>query len=184
MSWSQQSPDEPSGESGGFLQWAGRIGRGLENLLLALILFAMIGLAAYQVMLRNIVGTGIGWADEALRLMVLWAAVVGAVAASRDNVHLRIDLLSRFLSRTGRMVTAVIVDLFAVAVAGVLAWYSWEFVAESREFGDQIFGELPVWPFQTVLPVGFVLIAYRYLVGAAGQLLALVRGGAGGEVRP
>lgn len=80
--------------------------------------------------------------------------------------------------------TAIIVDLFAVAVAGVLAWYSWEFVAESREFGDQIFGELPVWPFQTVLPVGFALIAYRYLVRAAGQLLALVRGGAGGEVRP
>lgn len=183
MSWSPQSPD-PGGEPGGLLQWAGRIGRGLENLLLAIILFAMIGLAAYQVMLRNIVGSGIGWADEALRLMVLWAAVVGAVAASRDNVHLRIDLLSRFLSRTGRTVTAIIVDLFAVAVAGVLAWYSWEFVAESREFGDQIFGELPVWPFQTVLPVGFALIAYRYLVRAAGQLLALVRGGAGGEVRP
>ena len=183
MSWSPQSP-APGGEPGGLLQWAGRIGRGLENLLLAIILFAMIGLAAYQVMLRNIVGSGIGWADEALRLMVLWAAVVGAVAASRDNVHLRIDLLSRFLSRTGRTVTAIIVDLFAVAVAGVLAWYSWEFVAESREFGDQIFGELPVWPFQTVLPVGFALIAYRYLVRAAGQLLALVRGGAGGEVRP
>lgn len=183
MSWSPQSPEQ-AGEPGGLLQWAGRIGRGLENLLLASILFAMIGLAAYQVMLRNIVGSGIGWADEALRLMVLWAAVVGAVAASRDNVHLRIDLLSRFLSRTGRTVTAIIVDLFAVAVAGVLAWYSWEFVAESREFGDQIFGELPVWPFQTVLPAGFVLIAYRYLVGAAGQLLALLRGGAGGEVRP
>lgn len=177
MSWSPQSPEQ-AGEPGGLLQWAGRIGRGLENLLLAIILFAMIGLAAYQVMLRNIVGSGIGWADEALRLMVLWAAVVGAVAASRDNVHLRIDLLSRFLSRTGRTVTAIIVDLFAVAVAGVLAWYSWEFVAESREFGDQIFGELPVWPFQAVLPAGFVLIAYRYLIAAVGQLLALSRHGA------
>jgi TRAP-type C4-dicarboxylate transport system permease small subunit len=183
VSWSPQSPDS-TGEPDGFLQRAGRIGRGLENLLLALILFAMIGLAAYQVMLRNIVGSGIGWADEALRLMVLWAAVVGAVAASRDNVHLRIDLLSRFLSRTGRLVTAVIVDLFAVVVAGVLAWYSWEFVAESREFGDQIFGDLPVWPFQTVLPAGFVLIAYRYLVGTAGQVLALVRGEVHGEARP
>jgi C4-dicarboxylate transporter DctQ subunit len=63
-------------------------------------------------------------------------------------------------------------------VAGVLAWYSWEFVAESQEYGDQIFGDLPVWPFQTVLPVGFVLIAYRYLIAAARQLLALSRSGA------
>ena len=62
MSWSPQSPD-PGGEPGGLLQWAGRIGRGLENLLLAIILFAMIGLAAYQVMLRTNVGSGIGGAD-------------------------------------------------------------------------------------------------------------------------
>lgn len=177
MTWSQQSSDQ-SGEPAGILKRAERIGRGLENLLLAIILFSMIGLAAWQVVLRNVVGSGIGWADEALRLMVLWAAIVGAVAASRDNVHLRIDLLSRFLSRTGRMASAVFVDLFTVGVAGVLAWYSWEFVAESREFGDQIFGELPVWPFQAVLPAGFVLIAYRYLVAAAGQLLALSRRGA------
>ena len=60
---------------------------------------------------------------------------------------------------------------------GVLAWYSWEFVAESREFGDQIFSDLPVWPFQAVLPVGFALIAYRYLISAAVQLRKLVRGG-------
>lgn len=177
MTWSQQSSDQ-SAEPGGILERAERIGRGLENLLLAIILFSMIGLAAWQVVLRNVVGSGIGWADEALRLMVLWAAIVGAVAASRDNVHLRIDLLSRFLSRTGRMATAVFVDLFTVVVAGVLAWYSLEFVAESREFGDQIFGELPVWPFQAVLPAGFVLIAYRYLIAAAGQLLALSRRGA------
>ena len=177
MTWSQQSSDQ-SAEAGGILERAERIGRGLENLLLAIILFSMIGLAAWQVVLRNVVGSGIGWADEALRLMVLWAAIFGAVAASRDNVHLRIDLLSRFLSRTGRMATAVFVDLFTVGVAGVLAWYSWEFVAESREFGDQIFGELPVWPFQAVLPAGVVLIAYRYLIAAVGQLLALSRHGA------
>lgn len=177
MTWSQQSPDQ-SGAPGGILQRAGRVGRRLENLLLAIILFSMIGLAAYQVVLRNLVGSGIGWADEALRLMVLWAAIVGAVAASRDNVHLRIDLLSRFLSRTGRITTTVVVDLFTVAVAGILAWYSWEFVAESREFGDQILGDLPVWPFQSVLPAGFALIAYRYLIGAAIQLHMLIRGGA------
>lgn len=176
MSWSQQSPEQ-SGEPGGFLQRAGRIGRSLENLLLAIILFAMIGLAAYQVALRNIAGSGISWADEALRLMVLWAAIVGAVAASRDNVHLRIDLLSRFLSRTGRMATAIVVDVFTVAVAGILAWYSWEFVAESREFGDQIFGDLALWPFQAVLPAGFALIAYRYLIGAVIQLHTLLRSG-------
>jgi TRAP-type C4-dicarboxylate transport system permease small subunit len=144
---------------------AERIGRWLENTLLAVVLFAMIGLAAAQVLLRGTLGSSLAWADEALRLLVLWSAMLGAVAASRDNVHLRIDLLSRFLPGAWRRATAVLVDLFAAGVSGLLAWYSWRFVAQSREFEDQVLGNWPAWPFQLVLPVAFALIAYRYLLG-------------------
>ncbi len=142
---------------------ADRIGRWVENALLAIALFAMIGLAAAQVFMRGVLGGGLAWADEALRLLVLWSAMLGAVAASRDNVHLRIDLLSRFLPRTWRRLAAVVVDTFAAVVSGVLAWYSWRFVAESREFEDVVLGNLPAWAFQAILPVAFALIAYRYL---------------------
>lgn len=145
---------------------AERFGRLVENLLLAVVLFTMIGLAATQVAMRGLLGTGFAWADEALRLLVLWAAMLGAIAASRDNAHLRIDLLSRFLPAAGRRWKAVVVDLFAAAVAGVLAWESWRFVAESREFGDEVLGAaLPAWTVQAILPTAFVLIAYRYVAG-------------------
>ncbi len=144
---------------------AERLGRWLENALLAAVLFAMIGLAAAQVVMRSAFGGGLAWADEALRLLVLWAAMLGAIAASRDNVHLRIDLLSRFLPGAWRRLAAVLVDLFAAAVSAVLAWYSWRFVAESREFGDQVLGNFPAWGFQAILPAAFALIAYRYLAG-------------------
>ncbi len=144
---------------------AERFGRLVENLLLGTALFLIIGLAASQVILRSAFGSGLAWADEALRLLVLWAAMLGAIAASRDNVHLRIDLLSRFLPPAGRRWAAVLVDLFAAGVSGVLAWQSWRFVAESREFGDQLLGDLPAWAFQLILPTAFVLIAYRYLAG-------------------
>lgn len=144
---------------------AERLGRWLENALLAFVLFLMIGLAASQVFMRGVLGSGLPWADEALRLLVLWAAMLGAVAASRDNVHLRIDLLSRFLPLSWRRVTAVLVDLFAASVSAVLAWQSWRFVAESREFGDQVLGTLPAWTVQLILPTAFALIAYRYVAG-------------------
>ncbi len=144
---------------------AERLGRQLENVLLGIVLFAMIGLAAAQVFLRGYLGSSLAWADEALRLLVLWSAMLGAIAATRDNVHLRIDLLSRFLPAVWRRATAVLVDVFAAAVSAVLAWYSWRFVAETREFGDQALGNWPAWPFQAVLPAAFALIAYRYLLG-------------------
>lgn len=144
---------------------AEQLGRWLENALLGVALFLMIGLAASQVFMRSVLGSGLSWADEALRLLVLWSAMLGAIAASRDNVHLRIDLLSRFLPPSWRLATAVLVDLFAAGVSGVLAWHSWRFVAESREFGDQVLGTMPAWSFQLILPAAFVLITYRYLAG-------------------
>jgi TRAP-type C4-dicarboxylate transport system permease small subunit len=155
-------PGIPAGDAPGRAE---RLGRWLENALLAIVLFLMIALAASQVFMRGVLGSGLTWADEALRLLVLWAAMLGAIAASRDNVHLRIDLLSRFLPAAWRRLTAALVDLFAAGVSAVLAWQSWRFVAESREFGDQVLGTLPAWTVQLILPTAFVLITYRYLAG-------------------
>lgn len=152
---------------------AERIGRWLENALLVAVLATMILLAAAQVGLRVVFSAGVPFGDEALRLLVLWGAMAGAVAASREDVHLRIDLLSRFLPPRGRAAAAALVDLFAAGVAGALAWYSWRFVQDSRAYGDQLLGDLPAWPFQLVLPVAFVLIAYRYLILLARRFQAL-----------
>jgi len=149
-----------------------RAGRWLETVLLTIVLGAMILLAASQVVLRGGFGMGLVWADEALRLLVLWAAMLGAVAASRDNSHLRIDLVSRFLPPFWRRASAILADLFAAALSAVLAFYSFRFVAESREFGDVVLGNLPAWALQTVMPVAFSLIAYRYVL----RFIAHVRG--------
>lgn len=166
----------PANDLAGLLGWADRLGRLAENVFLGVLLFGMIGLAAAQVGSREILGQGIAWGDEALRLLVLWAAMAGAVAASRDEVHLRIDLASRFLPVRLVAVAAVVVDLFTAAVAGLLAWHSWRFVAESREFGDVVLGGQPAWVFQAVLPVAFILIAWRYLVWFGRRCRDLVAG--------
>jgi TRAP-type C4-dicarboxylate transport system permease small subunit len=146
-----------------------RIGRWAENFVLCAFLFAMIALAASQPLLRELAGRGFAWGDEALRLLVLWSAMIGAIAASRDDVHLRIDVASRFLPRRPRAVVALLVDLFSAGVAGVLAWQSWRFVAETREFGDVLLDGWPAWILQLILPVAFALIAWRYLMLAAGR---------------
>jgi hypothetical protein len=49
-------------------------------------------------------------------------------------------------------------------VSFTLAWFSWEFVAESRIYGDQLLNDLPAWLFQSIMPVAFFLIGYRYSI--------------------
>jgi len=54
--------------------------------------------------------------------------------------------------------------------------HAFEFVGESREFGDKLLGELPAWPFQSILPVAFALIGYRYVILSLRQLRSVVAG--------
>lgn len=152
---------------------AERVGWWLETGVLTALLTSMILLAAGQILLRNFYGTGLPWADEALRLLVLWTALFGAVAASREDRHIRIDVLSRFMPPRQRAGVALLLDLFTSAISGVLAWYSLDFVLDSHRFADTVLGGLPAWAFQAALPLCFALIAWRYLVWALRRLLQL-----------
>ncbi len=156
------------------LAW--RIGRWLEDAVLVLLLTAMISLAATQILLRNVFDSGLVWADELLRILVLWVGLAGALAASRDRNQIRIDVLSRFLGQRGRLIARVVTNLFTAAVCAVVAWHAFVFVGGSLEFGDTLLGNLPAWWFQLILPGGFFLMAWRYLVHAADDLRALLPG--------
>jgi TRAP-type C4-dicarboxylate transport system permease small subunit len=144
---------------------AERFGRGLETTLLTVVLVAMVGLAAAQIALRNFGSISLPWADETLRLLVLWAAMLGAVAASREQRHVSIDALARWLPARLNRALRRFTHLFAAVVSAALAWFSYGFVAESLAAGDRALGgALPAWAVQSILPAGFALIAYRYAV--------------------
>ena len=141
-------------------------GKAMEDLVLVLILTAMMLLAALQIFLRNFFDTGFMWSDELLRLLVLWLAMAGAVAASRKDRHISIAVLDRFLPAPLLRATRAVLDLFTAAVCALLAWHSLAFVLSTHAYGDVLLGQVPAWIAQAVLPVGFALMAWRYLLFA------------------
>lgn len=154
--------------------WLARVdrwSRWLEQSLLTLLLSGLIVLASTQILLRNGFSIGLVWGDGLVRLMVLWLALLGAIAASRDNRQIKIDLLSRLLSEPLQRVARIMTDLFTAIVTGLIAWHSWRFVQDSRLYGDTLLDDWPAWIFQLILPIGFGLICYRYALRAVQQLL-------------
>ncbi len=162
-----------TGDAAGLGDRLERVGRALEDLVLIILLSAMILLATSQILLRNVFDSGFIWADEVLKLMVLWLALFGAVAASRADKHISIDVVSRFLSPSLRLISQVVVNAFTAGVCGLLAWHSARFVYSAWEFGDELVGGLPAWWFQIVMPIAFALIAWRYLLSTGSSLLRL-----------
>lgn len=175
MTGPASNADTKDNSGTGFLEGADRFGRLIETSALAIILSGMILLSSGQIFLRNVMGAGMPWADEALRLMVLWVAMLGAVAASREDRHISIDVLSRILPEGVRTGAVALVNAFTATVSLVLAWYSWEFVAQSRAFEDTLLNDLPAWVFQSILPVAFGLIGYRYGIWFLRRLRGLSR---------
>lgn len=150
-----------------FLQTLDRAGRWIENALMSILLGGMILIAFGQIVLRNGFDSGMSWADPVLRILVLWIGMLGAVAASRENRHITIDILNRLLPLNFRRWSEIVVALFTTLVCGLLVWHTFRFVQDEFQYSNFEVAGLPVWLWQAVMPVGFGLIAWRYLVRAA-----------------
>jgi TRAP-type C4-dicarboxylate transport system permease small subunit len=141
-----------------------RLAQTLENGFIVSLLAVLVLLASSQIVLRNVFSASLPWGDELARLLVLWLALGGAVAASRDGRQIRIDVLSRVIPDRWAWVPDGLATAFTAVVCGLLCWQSARFVVDSRAFGDLVLDGFPAWAVQVVLPLGFGIMCYRYAV--------------------
>jgi C4-dicarboxylate transporter DctQ subunit len=147
-----------------------KAGSALETLLLVSMLTVMMLVAVGQIVMREAFGTGFGWADELVRLMVLWLALVGSIAACRENRHIRIDALSHVLPDIAVTLIRILVDVFATFVCAVIAFQAWRYLQIEIEYDDTVLVDTPAWIAHSIMPAAFALMAYRFLIGALQQV--------------
>ena len=143
--------------------WIKRLHRA-EDALLVLLLSTMIVLAGTQILLRNLFDSGFVWIDPFLRVLVLWLGLIGATVATRNNRHIRIDLLTSFFRRnTHRLIQSVIGQISAWTCL-VVAWYGFKWVQMDYADGLTSFVGVPAWTLEIIIPATFALIGMRYLI--------------------
>jgi len=133
----------------------------------------MMLLAVGQIVLREVFNTGIIWADELVRLIVLWLAMMGAMAACREDRHIRIDALSHLFSDNVISGIRVVVDLFAAGVCAAIAWHAYRYLQLEIEFEDTVLVNTPAWIAHVVIPIGFAVFSYRFLVSVVKRLVGI-----------
>ncbi len=136
----------------------------LEDSLLITLLVSMILLSSGQIIFRNFFDFGIIWIDPLLRVLVLWTALIGATVASRENKHIRIDLISRFFSKKLHLIIQVFVGFFTATVCAIIAWFGAQWVLLDYQDKLTSFSGLPSWVLEIIIPLAFGLIAIRYLM--------------------
>lgn len=146
------------------LLWIQRI----ENALLAVLVLILVLLAGAQIVLRDFFDTGLAWADPLMRSLVLWTGMLGALAAVRDDKHIALDVLQRYLPPKAQRAARVVTLGFAAIVCAVMAYYSYTMLAidltESSQSGAV--SKVPAWLPEVILPVAFGLMALRFALRA------------------
>ena len=143
----------------------------IEEWTLTILVLILVILAGAQIFLRNVFGGGISWADPFLRTLVVWTAMLGALAAVRDDKHIAVDVLQRFLPRRAQRIARVVTLLFTAAICAAMAWYSVglvsiDFAESSSAAAGDALKAIPNWVLESILPAGFALMALRFVVRA------------------
>ena len=147
----------------------------LEDGLLVGLLAVMLGLAAIQIFLRNVFDAGLVWSEVLVRVLVLWVGLAGAMVASRQNRHISIDLLDRYLPEQSKIYVQAVVTLFTALVCTAVTYYSFAFVRMEYADGGMVFARIPVWVCESIIPFGFAAMALRYYLLCVEKIKTLLR---------
>jgi TRAP-type C4-dicarboxylate transport system permease small subunit len=134
----------------------------LEQVLIAALLTVMILMAFSQIVLRNFFSTGIAWGDALVRYLVVWVGFIGAAIAAKEDKHITIDVLSRWITGAGKRTIQAISHFSSAVICGLLTWAGIKFIGFEAQMGGTAFFNLPVWVPELIIPIAFGLMTLRY----------------------
>ena len=138
----------------------------IEGVVLIFLLLVMLFMAFGQVVLRNFFSGGLVWGDILLRHLVLWIGFLGAALATSGERHLNIDILTRYLPERLRRAVAALSNVFAAAVCFFLFRASLTFIGFEIVNKNTVFADIPSWFAQIIIPIGFGLLTFHFIVRA------------------
>jgi TRAP-type C4-dicarboxylate transport system permease small subunit len=147
----------------------------LEETALVILVGSMVVLAISQIILRNFFSVSLLWAEPLIRHLVLWSGFIGALIATRENKHIKIDAILRVCSpRIGLLLNGLSL-LLSAAVCLLLTWVSIRFLRDERSFATNTLLHLPAWQLQLIFPLTFGGMFLRFLHQAGRRLAAYTR---------
>lgn len=147
----------------------------IEDGILIGVLLSMLLMAVLQIFLRNFFSSGVLWGDAMVRILVLWVGLLGAMIATRNNNHINIDIISRFLPENLKNISQLIVQVFAAFVCAVMTWHSFRFILMEMEYETNAFASVPAWVCESIIPFAFAVICIRYTILSITSFLNLIR---------
>lgn len=141
--------------------WLLRLDRAEEHVGVALLVVLGVLLTA-QVFMRFVLGLGYSWMEEIIRMLFVWVIFLGAAAAMRRNLHIRVEAGLLLFPARVRPLAGWLGDLLLFAFCLAVTWHGIELVLSSADgtFRLQSTGVSMFYPY-LIVPISFALQAIR-----------------------
>ena len=129
----------------------------------------------FQLQWANDVLGKMDWSEPFVRLLVLWITFLGASLLTDDKNHIKIDLMPALLPQKWLPLRELLLSMICVFVSALMIRSSISYIRIEMAFGGRLFLGLPTWIGQMILPVGFLMILFRFFLRGVEQILEMVR---------
>jgi TRAP-type C4-dicarboxylate transport system permease small subunit len=120
------------------------------------------------------IGASVPSYAEFAGFLLVGASFLSLPFALRHGAHIRVNLILQRLPAKGQRLANIWAFAIGAAMAAFSAYYCWELVFESREFGDLSTGmvAIPIWIPQAPMAIGLSVFAIAMLDGLCTSLFS------------
>ncbi|MBG6072029.1 MULTISPECIES: TRAP transporter small permease [unclassified Polaromonas] len=135
----------------------------LEEGLITFLMAAMTLITFMQVIGRYVFNYNFVWSLELTGVMFAWLIFIGMSYGVRVGAHIGVDALVKSLGSTAARVVGSLAAALCILYALLVAFGSFQYVQKMYDVGI-LMQDMPVqsWIPRAILPVGFLLLAFRF----------------------
>ena len=150
---------------GGFRRIFGRIDDAVgkvEDIFIIVAHGGIAGLVRLAVVLRYVFNDPLTWGEELIVGLFTWMVFVGAAAAIRSHMHIRIDVMAAMLRNPKMNWLNVVTLIIGIVIIVTMVWACYEQVLQELVVESPMLGVSKAW-FAASMPAGMVLMLIHVL---------------------
>jgi C4-dicarboxylate transporter DctQ subunit len=135
----------------------------LEEGIITFLMVAMTLVSFSQVIARYVFNYNFVWAMELTGVMFAWLIFIGMSYGVRVGAHIGVDALVKSLGPKAARIVGSLAAALCIVYALLVAFGGYQYVTKMFEVGI-LMQDMPVpsWVPRAVLPIGFLLLAFRF----------------------
>ena len=127
----------------------------------------------FDIQLANTLLNSFDWSDPFARLMVLWVTFLGASLLTKDNRHIKIDLMGHFLPPSLLSIRELIIAIACVLICFLMVRASVGYISMEMQYGTSSIMGISAWKWQIIIPFGFCVMLFRFAINMLKEIVKL-----------